>query len=72
MHPFEPVECGLVRRDLGRSDRGPGEREKRDDDVSLAAIVTRGNRPSIVTLEGEIGYGLSNLGHWCHIVLLDE
>ena len=72
MHPFEPIEHGLVRRDLSRSDRGPGEREKRDDDVSPPAIVTQGNHPSVVTREGEIGCGLSNFGHWGHTVLLDH
>ena len=71
-HPFEPVKCGLVGRDLGRSDGGPGKGEKRDDDISLPSIVTQGNRPPIVTLEGKIGCGLSNLGHWRHMVLLDE
>jgi hypothetical protein len=43
LHPIEPVECDLVRWNLRRSDRGPGEREKRQHDIALATIVTQSN-----------------------------
>jgi hypothetical protein len=48
MHPFKPVKQGLVGRDLRRSDGCPGEREKRDDDVPSAAIITQPDNPAIV------------------------
>ncbi len=54
LDPFEPVQRGLVRRDLARSDGGPGQREEGQDDVLLAAIVAQAHRAPVVALEGEI------------------
>ena len=41
MDPIEAFLIGFVGWDLARSDRGPGQREERQDDVDLPQVVTQ-------------------------------
>ncbi len=40
LDPIEPVKCSLVRRDLARSDRRPGQWEEGQDQVLFPKIIT--------------------------------
>ncbi len=49
MIPFESSRIGLIGRDLIRSDRGPGKREKGQHDVAFTSERTESNATSQVT-----------------------
>ena len=54
LHPIEPVEQRLVRRDLRRSDGRPGKGEKCQDDIA-SAVLGKTDFPVFMVFKGEIG-----------------
>jgi hypothetical protein len=68
LHPFEPVECDLVGRDLAGSYGRPGQGEKGQDYVTLSAVVAQADQTPIVALQPKIRGKLSDCR--CHVVLV--
>ena len=60
MDPFEPVEDRLVRRDLARSYRRPGQGKESQHDIALAVKVAQRNGLPGMAFKREIRSGDSN------------
>ena len=58
--PIEPFFSNLVRWDLTRSYRCPGQREEGQDHISQAAIITQADQLAVMALQAEIRSRLSN------------
>jgi hypothetical protein len=54
IYPFEPVESDLVRRDLRRSYRGPGNGKKGDDYIFATQKITQAHFFAAVVFKTEI------------------
>jgi hypothetical protein len=60
MDPFEAVERRLVRRDLARSDRSPGQREEGDHHVFSSQVIAQADLFFQVAFQCEIRSRLTN------------
>jgi hypothetical protein len=54
VHPLELVEQRLVRRDLARSDRCPGQWEKGEYQVFLTQVIAQTNQPIVVAFQRKV------------------
>lgn len=68
MDPIKPVECGLVRWDLVRSDWRPGQREKHQHDITFPPVIAQPDGRSEVTLQADIHSRLTNLQDHCYLL----
>lgn len=68
LDPGEPVKSDLVRRDLSRSDGGPGEREESQHNITFAEIVSQTNFFFCLAFQTEIGSAIADCK--CHSLVL--
>jgi hypothetical protein len=68
LDPGEPVKSDLIRRDLSRSDRGPGKREESQHNVTFSEIVPQANLLFGLALQTEIGSAIAD--YKCHSLVL--
>jgi hypothetical protein len=54
IYPLEPVKCDLVRGDLRRSYRRPGQREEGQDDIFSTQIIAQANFLAAMIYQGKV------------------
>jgi hypothetical protein len=60
IYPVEPVESDLVRRDLRRSYRSPGQREEGQDYIFPSQVIAQANLFAALVFQHDIWGVLSN------------
>lgn len=58
--PFETLQFDLVRRDLARSDRRPGQWEKDQSNIFGPHVIAQAHQFILVAFQNEIGSHLTN------------
>jgi hypothetical protein len=60
LDPIKPVDVGLVRRDLARSDWRPGQGEEGQHNVAFAEVIAQAYHVFLVAFEAKLGRDVSN------------